>query len=360
MKKQSFIQKKTLSTKFDFIVRKVDFMAIYENITIEKGMYNPSGCGLTNTLEKLDPSENYRGTALEGLDAYQRQLKRFDIKVSGKGSDCVEKFFQTSSSAALFPEYISRAVRQGMEQADMLKDIIATTTHIEGFDYRSIASVPSEDNKTLKIVAEGASIPETEVKTQENLVKLQKRGRMLVSSYEALRFQRLDLFTVTLKQIGAYISRTQLKDAINVLINGDGNSNSAAQIALSGASLTYGDIVNLWASLSPYELNTLIAPTSVVTSMLNMPQMQDAFAGNNFHSTGKMITPLGAKLLHVSNMAGDKIIGLDKNCALEMVIAGDVMTEYDKLIDRQLERAAITCTAGFAKIFTDASKVLEI
>ena len=335
-------------------------MAIYENLTIEKGMYSPSGCGLTKTLEQLDPSENYKGTSLEGLDAYQRQLKRFDIKVSGSGSDCVEKFFQTSSSAALFPEYISRAVHQGMEQADMLKDIVATVTHIDGLDYRSIASVPSEDAKTLKVVAEGAAIPETEVTTQENLVKLKKRGRMLVSSYEALRFQRLDLFTVTLKQIGAYIARTQMKDAIEVLINGDGNSNAAEQLTLSGTSLTYGDIVSLWASLSPYQLNTIIAPTSVVTSMLNMPQMQDAVAGNAFHGTGKMITPLGANLLHVSNMASGKFIGLDSTCALEMVIAGDVMTEYDKLIDRQLERAAVTCTAGFAKIFTDASKVVNV
>ena len=49
------------------------------------------------------------------------------------------------------------------------------------------------------------------VKTQENLVHLHKRGRLLVSSYEALRFQRLDLFTVTLRQIGAYISRAQVK-----------------------------------------------------------------------------------------------------------------------------------------------------
>ena len=38
-----------------------------------------------------------------------------------------------------------------------------------------------------------------------------------------------------------------------------------------------------------------------------------------------------------------------------MVKAGEVTTEYDKLIDRQLERAAITCIAGFAKIFTGAS-----
>lgn len=335
-------------------------MAIFENLTIEKGMYNPNGYGLTKTLEKLDPSENYKGTSLEGLDAFQRQLKRFDIKVSGAGSDSVEKFFQTSSSAALFPEYISRAVHQGMEQADVLKDIIASTTHIEGLDYRSIASVPSESDKELQDVAEGGTIPETEVKTQENLVKLQKRGRMLVSSYEALRFQRLDLFTVTLKQIGAYIARTQLKDAIEVLINGDGNTNPASTVAASGSSLTYSDIVNLWGQLSPYQLNTIIAPTDMVTAMLNMTQMQDSTAGNTFHSTGKMITPLGANLIHAPNMDSGKLIGLDKGCALEMVIAGDITTEYDKLIDRQLERAAITCTAGFAKIFTDASKVLTV
>ncbi len=54
------------------------------------------------------------------------------------------------------------------------------------------------------------------------------------------------------------------------------------------------------------------------------------------------------------------MVALDKNCALEMVTAGDLSLEYDKLIDQQLERAAITCTYGFAKIFTDASKVLTL
>ena len=55
-----------------------------------------------------------------------------------------------------------------------------------------------------------------------------------------------------------------------------------------------------------------------------------------------------------------KIIGLDNRYALEMVRAGDVLVEYDKLIDRQLERAAITSISGFAKLFGDASKVLTI
>lgn len=334
-------------------------MANFENITIEKGMYQGKG-SLTDVLERLDPSENYAGTSLEGLDAFSRQLKRFDIKVSGRGSDCVEKFFQSSNSAALFPEYVSRAVRQGMERADILPNLVATVTDIEGMDYRSIVSAPSEDDKTLKVVSEGAQIPQTTVKTRENLVKLHKRGRMLVASYEALRFQRLDLFTVTLNQIGAYIARAQLKDAIDVLVNGDGNGNAAENVSVTtSGEVSYDDLVKLWAQMAPYELNTILAPTAEMQKILALRQMQDANAGLDFQGTGKMVTPLGAALLHAPEMQSGKVIGLDKNCALEMVQAGGVVTDYDKLIDRQLERAAITCTAGFSKIFTEAAKTLS-
>lgn len=336
-------------------------MAAYENISIEKGMYKPGGYGLTETLEKLDPSENYRGTSLEGLDAFQRQLKRFDIRVSGPYSDRIEKFFSTSSSAALFPEYVSRAVAQGMQQRDVMDDIVAARTHIDGMDYRSIASVPSDSALALNQVTEGNAIPETNVAVQANLVQLHKRGRMLQASYEALRFQRLDLFTVMLRQIGAHIAKMHLNDAINVLINGDGNNNAAPTVSVAAAgTLDYTDLVKLWGSLSPYGLTTIIAPTMQVKAMLNMTEMKDSHAGHTFHATGNMITPLGAKLIHAPSMTDGKVIGLDKNFALEMVIAGDVSTEYDKLIDRQLERAAITCIAGFSKIFTDASEVLVV
>lgn len=119
----------------------------YENVKLEKGMYGQSGKSFLKVLESLDPSENYKGTALEGLDAFQRQLKRFDIHVKGAGSDMVEKFFHTSESSVLFPEFVSRVVRQGME-SDILPDITATVTNFDGMDYRSIASVPTDDARS--------------------------------------------------------------------------------------------------------------------------------------------------------------------------------------------------------------------
>lgn len=331
----------------------------FETIKLEKGMYAVPGKSFSKVLGELDPDANYKGSTLEGLDAFGRQLKRFDIKVNGAGSSAVQKFFQSSDSAALFPEYVSRAVRQGMEEADALSDIVATVTKIDSLDYRSITSVPSEDEKELKDVAEGATIPQTNIHTNENLVKLNKRGRMLVASYEALKYQRLDLFTVTLKQIGAHIARQQMQDAVNTLVNGDGNNNAAEIVsAATAGTLTYADLLKLYTKLDPYKLNTMIVSPEMLGTLMQLDEFKNPLCGINFQNSGNSGTPLGAKLVKCS--AAEGVIGLDKSCALEMVVASDVAVDYDKLIDRQLERAAITSTAGFAKIFADASKVLSV
>ena len=322
----------------------------YENVKLEKGMYGQSGRSFLKVLESLDPSESYKGTALEGLDAFQRQLKRFDIHVKGAGSDMVEKFFHTSESSVLFPEFVSRVVRQGME-SDILPDITATVTNFDGMDYRSIASVPTDDDKELKRVEEGAGIPTTSIRTQENLVKLHKRGRMLVASYEAIRFQRLDLFSVTLRQIGAYIARMHLKDAIDVLMNGDGNNNAAT-------SYTIGD-GGIGGTKGTLSYDALLG-SDMMLAMLKLSEFQNPLTGLNFQGTGTLATPLGAKLLRTSAMPAGKIIGLDKNYALERICGSEVLVEYDKLIDRQLERAAITSISGFAKPYQEASKVLSL
>ena len=186
----------------------------YDNLKLDKGMYQEAGSTFTQVLERQDPSGQYKGTSLEGLDAFQRQLKRFDIKVKGANSDVVEKFFRTADSAVLFPEYIARSVRQGMEEGDILPHITAAVTRFDGMDYRSIASEAGGEEKELRQVDEGASIPATTIKVQSNLVKLRKRGRMLVASYEAVRYQKLDLFSVTLRQIGAHIARMHLQEDV--------------------------------------------------------------------------------------------------------------------------------------------------
>ena len=339
----------------------------YDNLRLEKGMYRQGGMSFTQVLESLDPSENYRGTALEGTDAFQRQLKRFGIRAKGAGSSPVEKFFATMDSAVLFPEYIARTVRSGMEENDILSSIVATTTVIDAMDYRSIYSVPTDEDKELKDVAEGTAIPTTEVKTKEHLVSLTKRGRMLVASYEAIRFQKLDLFGVMLRQIGSYIQKQQLADAVAVLMDGDGNSNSAraymvgtAPMSGTKGTLEYDQLVEFWGRFDPFTMNSILCSTATMTKILKIAELQNPMTGLNFQGTGKLTTPLGAQLHRTPVVDNDLIIGLDNRYALEQVTAGDVMVEYDKLIDQQLERAVISSISGFAKICDDAVCALYV
>lgn len=167
--------------------------------------------------------------------------------------------------------------------------------------------------------------------------------------------------TVTLKQIGAYIARQQFNDAVDVLINGDGNANPAPVIDCeTGTALKYTDLLNLIEALDPYNMSAVVASPGMVMDILNIDEFKNPLTGINFAGTGKVGKPLGAKLLKSSAVEPGRLIGLDSSCALEMVVASDVEVDYDKLIDRQLERAAITTTAGFAKIFNEASVVLNI
>jgi hypothetical protein len=327
----------------------------FDTIKLDKGLY-AAGKSFTQALEAADPSENYRGTALEGLDAYERQLKRFGIRVSGAGSDRIEKFFTSGQTAALFPEYIARAVRQGLERADQLEDIVAATTLVEGLDYRSVSSGTTGGGPT----GEAEELPVTLVKTKSALVNMRKHGRMLSASYEALRYHRLDLFTVALRQIGSDIAKAILADAVDVLVGGDGNTGTAADVLYKGgASLAYDDLVALWNSFDPFTMTTILADAGGVSAVLAMDEMRDGCAGLDFHGSGSLVTPLGAKLLKSAAVPAGKLVALDRNCALELVKAGDIVTDYDKLIDRQLNRAAISSTVGFAKIFPGAAVVME-
>ena len=118
--------------------------------------------------------------------------------------------------------------------------------------------------------------------------------------------------------------------------------------------------MDFWAQFDPYEMNTLLASGDMMVQMLKIEELRDPMTGLNFQGTGKLTTPLGANLIRTSALGQGKVIGLDRRYALEMVRGSDVTVEYDKLIDRQLERAAVTVVNGFAKVFQDASKVLTV
>jgi hypothetical protein len=317
------------------------------------------GLDLTQWLEEMNPSQPG-----EALDAFERQLALAGIRISGPGADVIDRFFSSSENAVLFPEYVSRSIKAGMQDFRKLDAVLATRTRIDDNTYRTIFmddSVLSESDLQLAKVGEGAELPRIEIATSTHTLTLYKYGRYIEASYEAIRRKKAPVVAVFLRSIGMQIQKDKFDSALSVLINGDGNSNAASitNVAVDD-TLSYSDLLSFCLAFDPYEMNVMITNSTVAASLLNLTEFKDPALAAPLQERGEMITPFGAKLLVDDGVPASTIIGLDKRYALEEVYETGILTETDRLIRQQLEGTAISEVSGFAKLVKSASRVLNI
>lgn len=319
---------------------------MYNNVRLEKGLYHLSDKSFTEALEALDPSNQYVDTPLEKLDAYERQLKRFDIRISGSECDRVEKFFTTTESAVLFPEFIRRAIRQGIDSS-ALSDIAAVNTACCSSKYMGCAIDDSASYDS--VTTQTNALPITKITENTNPLSLNKYARAIHISYEAVRKQRLDVLAVMLRSVGVKLGNAVVKAAVTVLKSSAGTSTAAA-----GANFTYSDLAKLCGKFKDFNLNTVLASPSVLAGILTMDQMLESSSEN----PGEAMLPFGARILKTAQLDDKTIIGIDKDFALEMVTGTDIIMETDKLIDNQLSTITVSLQTGFRTIMSDAVHIL--
>ncbi len=319
---------------------------MYNNIRLEKGMYHLSGKSFTEALEALDPSSQYADTPLAKLDAYERQLKRFDIRISGANCDRVEKFFTSTESAVLFPEFIRRSIRQGIDSS-VLSEISAAETKCSSSQYLGCELDDSVSYDT--ITDQNGELPQTQISEQTTPLILKKYARAIHISYEAVRRQRLDVLSVMLKSVGMKLGNAIVKSAVSVL-----KSEAGSTAAIAGSALAYSDLASLCGKFKDFSLNTVIASPAVLAEILTMDQMVESSSDD----PGKAMLPFGARILKTAQLDDNTIIGIDKDFALEMISGTDLIMETDKLIDSQTSTITVSVQAGFRSIMSDAIHVL--
>lgn len=330
-------------------------------VPIHPGLYNEArqhGGNLSTYLEQLDPSP-----VDAALDAFERQLALAGIKLAGPDASIIDRFFASQESAVLFPEFVARSVRIGKDDFTKLGKIIAGRTRVDDNTYKAIymdESVLSESDKSLAKVAEGAELPKIEIESAEHAIQLHKYGRYLEATYEAIRRKRANVIALFLRAVGVQIQRDKFKDAVGVLIDGDGNDNAAARTnTASSGTLTYADLVSFRLSFEPYEMNVIVVRQSMANTILGLSEFKEPLVAGEFLRTGEMIKLFGAEMLVDDNVDTDLILGLDRRFALEEVYETEVVTESERLIRQQIEGTAISEVSGFAKLIKSAGKVLD-
>ncbi len=291
----------------------------------------------------------------KGFSPLAQQLAARGIALSGAHAALVEEFFKTEENRILFVETINEAVRLGMLEElssfATLKDVIATSTGIAGAVYEGAEVDLDNSTATARRVVERGQFPKVTIKFKDKAIKISKHGYQIDASYEVVRRLKVNVFVITMKVLGRNIARDKVADAVGVLINGDGNSNPIKTVnAATSGTLTYADIVNLLEDFEYHEPTLMIAPKAMRVKYLNLEEYKD--------QTGPSMPEPPKKC---SAVPANKIIALDAKAALEEVYEkGGSLVEYDKIINRQIETAVVSEVSGYAKLFPEAARMLNV
>lgn len=365
------------------------YIGVQEMLSGGQNLYKEAygqGKTFSQFLEGLDPSNQYVGNDahLGQLDAFERQMLAAGIRTKsdeakGLYADTVEKFFLgTSNSDVLFPEFINRTARQALLAPDILDELVAVKTPIQGNAYKTFYVDLSTAAKQQKRVGEGAEIPTTTITGHTHAITLNKKGRAIDVSYEFIRRMRVDMLALLIQGILQQTGVDLAEEAVGVLVSGDGNANTAASnsnLTTLGGKVADGIDWQSWLKFRlkfyPYKGVTAVVDETQLIKLLGIqPPVIDPLTLMASMNGG---TPIGGGANLAQNVfsgpmryvylpsssLANKVLVIDPRYALEQVteIGADIV-ETDKLIKSQFETIALSQITGFATLFPDVVKTL--
>lgn len=375
------------------------------------------GLNLSQFLEQVDPTEA-RDPQDRELDAFERVLASAGIVTipdsgNGRRASTWDEATNTQQKRAMMHEWAARIYRGATSPENRalllsgdvglntianayvddltirarrliptipLNAVIARSTSIEGDAYRSVYITDdlNTDAYRMKRVAEAAAIPETTLVTGEHVLRLAKYGRALRSSYEQLRRMRIDRISFIIQRMALMAEVDKVVDAMNTIVNGDGNANTAATVitltSLDAAAVAGTLTLKGWLTFksrftNAYQADSILAQEASMMQLLLLPV-------NTVNGTPLAMLPNGVfgGVRPMNNLFGNtvaygitadapalKIIAFDSSMTVEMVseVGGEV-SEVERFIQNQTQLFTLSEVVGFGILDTYASRILNI
>lgn len=379
------------------------------------------GESLSVFLERECPSTEYK----DGLDAFERMLLQAGIKTRnlpelGVWADKGSAFFDGKDEAdtlarrTLMHEWAAREYRkvaigksvntraiyssgdatvntslrpyadaaQAYETRRIapqipVSELIAETTAIDGDAYRKVYVEDNAAEQRMVRVVEATEIPGAKLTTSEQTIRLHKYGRKLTVSYEQMRRMRINIVARHIAKMAIQAEVDKVTAIIDVLVNGDGNSGTSAEVhnlTTLDTNATAGTLtLDAWLAFkkefeNPYVLTTFLARSNVATSVellnagtANMLLASLAGVGNFGQVSPINMTSDAVRYGWTADAPASKIVAFDRNWAIERVVEiGASISEMDRNITNQTEVMTLTEVDGYAVIDPEAAHVLDI
>lgn len=365
---------------------------------------------VSRALEQLSPTEG------NGPDAFERLMMTAEIRTqsdpaAGYWASHASAFTRNAGTKALLGEFFARNWRkismpneraillsntgtagsferpyadammvrpsQEVEAAIPLSELVAITTPIDSDSYRSYYMTYNAEQLRAFRVGESADIPIATIAGSEHTIRLKKYGRGLRASYEELRRMRVDKLAYHIQWMAVQSEVDKVAAALTVLINGDGNSGTAAtthDLTDLDAAASAGTLsLKGWLSYKmkfaqPYRVTTVLLQEAVALqlALLNTGSANIPLSGANLGSLGTGLTPInqfadGVRYGWTSEAPALKIVGFDNRRALERVTEiGSEIAEMERYITNQTQVMVMSEVEGYAILDANATRILDV
>jgi hypothetical protein len=372
---------------------------------------------LTQLLEDEDPSHEWdQGDRELGAFGRVMQASGFRFKSSpseGIWADSYEKIYESDEGRAILPELFNtiwRKTRNGgwtpqarpqqqrviesgsevlgtmfkpytdaaglysqtLEPGIALSDLVAFNTAINNDTYRrAYLTDPAAADVRLLRIGEAADIPRASIRTSEQLIRLHKYGRAIEVTYEAVRRVAVDKVGLFIAKAALQVEADRVAQAIDVLLNGDGNSGTSAD-NFNQSTLDTGVVPTVKGLIAfkskfrpPYRLTHLFAREAELVNlqMLTMPNsnplLRQVASDLGFGALDAMQDLANGRVLYgqTDAVATGVYLGIDARYALERITEiGSDIQETTRFIERQTELMTFTENDGFGILDTNANK----
>lgn len=378
------------------------------NEAYEKGM------NLSRYLETLDPSKDHK----DGTDAFNRVLRSMGFvtrSIPELGIQATElgQVIDHERGQYLALEIIARAYRavcfggnkqralspsvmsgEGvagtylapyvypaprdllLEPAIPLSTVVSRTTGINSTYFKPffLEDVTNANSR----VSEAAEIPAVRIGTSDKLINLKKYGRRIDITYEALRRIPIDLLSFYIQRIAIAVEAEKLDKVMDVIVNGDGNSGTAATnynlTALDAGTTANNLTLRAWLAFKMKFKNPLVLTTvlSNEAPMLNLMLLNSGSANIPLVSMGPLgaaqsITPINAGLRDgvqggwLDSAPANKLVGFDSRLSVERLFeVGGNIQEEDQDVKSQLKSVVLSEVEGYSILDPKANKTLSL
>lgn len=301
----------------------------------------------------------------------------------GLSSSPMFSFFTTDQNKNLFPEFMIRQLRQISGMPSIINDLVASVRVITGDSAKQVvldlSNTPAgqKNKQSLKKrrIAEGSNIPVATLKLGEMAIKIYKYGIGVKATYEVLRRTTIDMFRKQMELVSVQASYDEVGSVIEVIVEGDGNTNPAVVYKATELNPDAKEgvideitLIKFLVKQAPFNYDTIIADEEIYTQICTI--LMDKNLTNAINPKINFTFPQGllsdlkviySEDLGLSKNSKHQIIGLAKPYAIEKTVeAGSMINEVAKTVENQTQLAVMTENAGFNKIDSRASAILEL